>query len=72
MNNYRMPTFFRWDAGWYLEKESARAKHRLNLGVYNLTNRHNPFLITYDAETKEWKQISLLPIMPSISYRISF
>ena len=72
MNNYRMPTFFRWDVGVYLEKESARAKHRLNLGVYNLTNRHNPFLITYDAETKEWKQISLLPIMPSISYRISF
>lgn len=72
MNNYRMPTFFRWDAGWYMEKESARAKHRLNLGVYNLTNRHNPFLITYDGETKEWKQISLLPIMPSISYRIVF
>lgn len=72
MNNYRMPTFFRWDAGWYMEKSATRAKHRLNLGVYNLTNRHNPFLITYDAETKEWKQISLLPIMPSISYRIEF
>ena len=67
-----MPTFFRWDAGWYMEKESTRAKHRLNLGVSNLTNRHNPFFITYDAETKEWKQISLLPIMPSISYRITF
>jgi len=72
MNNYRMPTFFRWDAGLYLEKSAARAKHRLNLGVYNLTNRHNPFLITYDAETKEWKQISLLPILPSISYRVEF
>jgi Outer membrane cobalamin receptor protein len=72
MNNYRMPTFFRWDAGLYLEKNAARAKHRLNLGVYNLTNRHNPFLITYDAETKEWKQISLLPILPSISYRVEF
>ena len=72
MNNYRMPTFFRWDAGWYMEKKSAHTKHRLNLGVYNLTNRHNPFLITYDAETKEWKQISLLPIMPSISYRVEF
>ena len=72
MNNYRMPTFFRWDAGLYLEKNATPAKHRLNLGVYNLTNRHNPFLITYDGETKEWKQISLLPIMPSISYRFSF
>lgn len=72
MNNYRMPTFFRWDAGLYLEKSAARAKHRLNLGVYNLTNRHNPFLITYDAETKEWKQISLLPILPSVSYRVEF
>lgn len=72
MNNYRMPTFFRWDAGLYLEKNATPAKHRLNLGVYNLTNRHNPFLITYDGETKEWKQISLLPIMPSISYRVEF
>lgn len=72
MNNFRMPTFFRWDAGWYMERESARAKHRLNLGVYNLTNRHNPFLITYDGEAKQWKQISLLPIMPSISYRVEF
>ena len=35
MNNYRMPTFFRWDAG-------------------------------------QWKQISLLPILPSISYRVEF
>lgn len=72
LNNYQMPIFFRWDAGWYMEIASAQAKHRLNIGVYNLTNRHNPFLITYDGETKEWKQISLLPIMPSLSYRVEF
>lgn len=72
MNNYRMPAFFRWDAGGYMKIESVHVRHQLNLGVYNLTNRHNSFLITYDGETKEWKQLSLLPIMPSISYRLEF
>ncbi|MBQ8070342.1 MAG: hypothetical protein IJ202_05800 [Bacteroidales bacterium] len=44
----------------------------LNVGVYNLLNTHNPFMITYDQTDGEWKQISLLPIMPSFSYSIEF
>ncbi|MDO4826575.1 MAG: hypothetical protein Q4B16_03340 [Bacteroidia bacterium] len=47
-----------------------RVKQTLNLGVYNLTNRHNPFMLTYSPDTKEWKKVSLIPIMPSFSYRI--
>ena len=71
-NNYRMPMVFRWDAGWYRKVRGERVSRELRLGIYNLTNRHNPFMITYNAEERVWKQISLLPIMPSISYRISF
>lgn len=71
-NNYQMPMFFRWDAGWYTKWQGLRFLQELNLGIYNLTNRHNPFMITYDAEEREWKRIPLLPIMPSISYRLSF
>ena len=72
LNNFRMPAVFRWDIGWYMEKALLRTKHRLHVGIYNVTNRHNPFLITYDGEAREWRQISLLPIMPSLSYRIAF
>ena len=72
LNNYRMPTFFRTDAGWYMKIRGDRLSRELHLGIYNLTNRHNPFMITYNAEERVWKQISLLPIMPSVSYRILF
>jgi hypothetical protein len=33
---------------------------------------HNPFTLSYDPDTKQWQQISLLPIMPSLKYSISF
>ena len=62
----------RWDAGWYRKVRGERVSRELHLGIYNLTNRHNPFMITYNAEERVWKQISLLPIMPSVSYRILF
>ncbi len=67
-----MPTFFRWDAGWYMEKESTRAKHRLNLGVYNLTNRHNAYSLSWDSVAGRWKKLSIFPIMPNFTYRVSF
>jgi hypothetical protein len=71
-NNYRMPNYLRWDMGAYIKWNNAKNKSMLNLGIYNLLNRHNPYTITYDGETRQWKQISLLPIMPSISYRVQF
>ena len=71
-NNYAMPTLFRWDAGWFLDLKGKSVTHRINLGVYNLTNRHNPFMIVFEADNNAWKQVSLFPIMPSLNYRIEF
>ena len=45
--------------------------HSLTLGVFNVLNRHNPSMLTYDAETKTWNQVSLFPVMPSIKYVLS-
>ncbi len=70
-NNFRMPPYARVDLGLNM-KFKNRLPQELNVGIYNVLNKHNPFTITYDDENKEWKKISLLPIMPSISYRISF
>lgn len=71
-HNYRMPNYIRWDMGAFLKWIRSSHTSTLNVGVYNLLNRHNPFTVTYDPDTREWKQISLLPIMPSLNYRISF
>ena len=72
LNNYRMPPYIRWDVSALLEFTGRRHPQTLNVGIYNVLNRHNPFSLSYDPEKDEWKQISLLPIMPSLKYSISF
>lgn len=71
VNNYEMPAYIRLDLGCCFEFKTLHPQE-LTLGVYNVLNRHNPFTITYDDRSREWRQISLIPIMPSFSYRISF
>ena len=70
-NNFRMPPYARVDLGLSIQLKSKHPQE-LNVGIYNILDRHNPFTITYDDENKEWKKISLLPIMPSISYHVAF
>lgn len=72
VNNYRMPYYMRWDIGCSIHFKLPKNPSTLNVGVYNVLNRHNPFIIIYDADQDKWRQVSLLPIMPSISYTIDF
>ncbi len=72
LNNYRMPPYIRWDISALLEFTGRKHPQTLNIGVYNVLNRHNPFALSYDPDTDQWKQISLLPIMPSVKYSITF
>ena len=46
--------------------------HEVNLGVCNVTNHFNPFMLYFNGTTEEWQEIALLPILPNFSYRISF
>ena len=71
VNNYEMPAYIRLDLGCTFELRT-RNPQTLTLGIYNVLNRHNPFTVTYDDRSREWRQISLLPIIPSFSYRILF
>lgn len=70
-NNYRMPDYIRLDISAVLEIKS-KFPQTIHIGVYNVLNRHNPFTLSYDPDTGQWNQISLLPIMPSLKYSISF
>lgn len=71
LNNYELPAYIRWDAALHLDIKGRRAGHEVGLGVYNLLNRHNPFMLRYNPDTHAWNLISLLPIMPSLSWRIT-
>ena len=72
INNYRMPSYFRLDLGCTFSRRTKKCTQKLYLGVYNATNRHNPITLVYDIDEERWKQISLLPILPTIKYYISF
>ena len=72
INNFHMPAYVRADMGCTLRYNlTGRHPRTLNLGIYNLLNRHNPFKLTYDANDRSWKKISIFPIMPSIKWTIA-
>ncbi len=72
LNNYRMPPYIRLDLSAAIEFKKTRRPQSLNVGIYNVLNRHNPFALSYDPGTDTWKKLSLLPIMPSLKYTVSF
>ena len=72
VNNYRMPTVFRLDLGWQKSFTTGRVVHMVNVGVCNVTNHFNPFMLYFDTRTESWKEIALLPILPNFSYRVEF
>ena len=72
VNNFHMPTVFRLDLGYERSFHSKRAEHTVNLGVCNVTNHFNPFMLYYDPQAEGWKMLALMPVMPSFSWRVEF
>jgi hypothetical protein len=75
-NSYRMPTFHKLDIGVSFIKKKKRGVRTLNISIYNLYSRFNPFYLYYkydmiDHKTKLY-QYSLFPFIPSISYSFKF
>lgn len=74
-NGLRMPAYHRFDLGLNFHKETSWGRRTWNISIYNLYNRRNPFYlyITQNREgEKKVNQVSLFPIIPSISYSFQF
>ncbi|HAH24020.1 MAG TPA: hypothetical protein DCL77_09735, partial [Prolixibacteraceae bacterium] len=75
INGVRLPAYHRLDIGFTKEWEAYGKKRALSLSVYNVYSRQNPFFVSVKTNpdgSTGLKQFSLFPIIPSISYRISF
>ena len=72
INNFQMPAVFRLDLGYELVFRTGRIEHTVKLGICNVTNHFNPFMLYFDPATESWKEIALLPIMPNFSWRVEF
>lgn len=77
-NGYRTPAYHRLDASVNVSKDVKLGRQTWSFGVYNLYNRQNPFMIYFDEEYvgnqshTVLKQLSLFPIIPSVSYNLKF
>lgn len=71
-NNFQLPAYFRMDMGYHLTVQGKKNLHDLSLGIYNLTNRHNAYSLSWDGEAGRWKKLSIFPIMPNFTYKVSF
>jgi hypothetical protein len=73
VHNWQAPAYIRWDLGAFF-KYGVGTRHpgMLNVGIYNLLNRHNVYSIMYDPDSRSWKSLSLFPIMPTVSWSMEF
>ena len=79
-NSTRMNPYHRLDLGLNFTKQNSKFNffRTISFGIYNLYNRKNPFFVylsqgrgAANGETVA-NQISLFPIIPSITYNIKF
>lgn len=82
-NTYRYPAYMRADLGVIWKWWGRHTENDLTLSVYNATDRRNPYFIYIDYESVETpvgdaptrifaKQVSLFPILPSLTWNFKF
>lgn len=75
-NGYRMNPYHRLDLNISLHKQKKLFEQTWNFGTYNTYNHQNPFFIYeyYDYMTNKnyYKQVSLFPIIPGISWEVKW
>jgi hypothetical protein len=81
-NNYRNPNYHRLDLGVNFHKQKKHGIRTWSFSIYNAYNRMNPFFIYqgdeshYEGNEYKWrtvlKQVTIFPIIPSVSYSYSF
>ncbi|MCG8411590.1 MAG: TonB-dependent receptor [Bacteroidales bacterium] len=73
-NQFRMKDFHRLDFNIQFSKEKKHGTRVWEISIYNVYNRKNPYFYyveDYEEETKV-KQVSLFPILPSVTYVFKF
>lgn len=66
----RLTNYFRIDLNYSMEKKLKRGSRIWQLSILNLTNHANPTFIFADGD--KFKGVTMIPIMPSFSYKRIF
>lgn len=80
-DNYRMAPYHRLDlSATYVLHKGKKWEHSLNLSIYNVYSRLNPFFVYFDINQNSQnntvgfvgKQVSLFPIIPALTWNFKF
>lgn len=75
-NNYRGAAVHRLDVGITWSRQKKRWTRSWNLSVFNVYNRKNPYYYYISADPVQQQRylskVTILPILPSITYAIKF
>ncbi|MBC6988513.1 TonB-dependent receptor [Hymenobacter sp. BT491] len=80
-NSYRLAPYHRLDLGVVYKLRPRHGESDLTLSIYNAYNRRNPYFVYFDQvkdkQTKQIlsyraRQVSLFPVIPSITYNFKF
>jgi hypothetical protein len=75
-NSTRMAAYHRLDLGMNFHKQKKNGVRTTSIGFYNAYSRNNPFFVYLGSDwrtgQKQAKQVSLFPIIPSITYNFKF
>ena len=71
-NSTRMSPYHRLDFGINFHKKRKHFNRTISFSIYNIYNRKNPFFIYLDIDQSEARQVSLFPIIPTLTYSFSF
>jgi hypothetical protein len=69
-NGFKMKDYFRMDLAYTFIKYRPKSTRELSISIFNVFNRHNPYLFFYEDD--KWQQLSIAPIMPSIRWSLKF
>ncbi len=80
-NSYRMDPYHRLDISLtYVQKKTDKWESSWNFSIYNVYNRKNPYFIYFETSgsvadgsyATAAKQVSLFPILPSVTWNFKF
>ncbi len=80
-NDFRMAAYHRLDiSATYLRKKTKKFESSYTFSIFNVYNRANPYFIYFDSEgsatsgtfSLQARQVSLFPILPSVTYNFKF
>ncbi|WP_245964575.1 TonB-dependent receptor [Rufibacter immobilis] len=80
-NSFRLAAYHRLDLGLVLKLRPKRGSSDLTFSVYNAYNRRNPYFVYFETLQEEdsdlitgfvAKQVSLFPVIPSVTYNFKF